>query len=106
MGMNKFTNTATLMLAFFTTGVSAQQCVRDAWGQVFCQQGYQVDSWAQQRQDQQVDRWFQQQEQDRQQRQQQQFQQERQQYIDSINQEANRLQQNFCRRNGNSTFGC
>ena len=104
--MKKITTTAALMLAFFTNGVSAQQCVRDAWGQVFCQQGYQVDSWAQQRQEQQVDRWLQQQEYDRQQRQQQQFQQERQQYFDSANQEANRLQQNSCRRNGHSTFGC
>lgn len=104
--MKRITTTAAVVLALFATSVSAQQCVRDAWGQVYCQQGYQVDSWAQQRQDQQVDRWLQQQEHDRQQRQQQQFQQEQQQYLNGISQEANRLQQLSCQRNGNSTFGC
>lgn len=106
MRMKKLKISVTLALALFTVGVSAQQCVRDAFGQVHCQQGYQVDPWAQQRQEQQMDRWLQQQENDRQQRQYQQMQQERQQYLDSANQEANRQQQNNCRRNGHSTFGC
>ena len=101
--MKKFTTTAALMLAL--SGVSAQQCVRDAWGQVYCQPGYQVDSWAQQRQEQQVDRWFQQQEQDRQQRQQQQFQQDQQQYFNNINQQFQSERQSHCRRNPQG-LGC
>jgi hypothetical protein len=103
--MKKYTIAAACLISFFATSVSAQGCVRDLWGQVYCQQGYQVDSGAQQRRDQQVDRFFQQQEQDRQRRQEQESQQRIQDITDGYNQSINREQQHRC-NSGRITLGC